>query len=267
MTAESKPSHTSDVGQKLTWLAPRLAIVALSLVSAYEVYRFLLWFLPEWLAIIGAGAFELVYIALVVIPYGDDQQKERGTTLSRVAVAVSVVYTFIAGYSHLDPEWMEWVMTGTDDVAVWFKLGIALLHALPLATMAYSVSGLVLHSNSGTAPLNNEKNAIEGLTVRLEQLENQIAQPVEIPALDTLVEQVAELGRRLEDTRPVMPLLPAKGIGEWIEEWRGDGWENGEMILELERLGYGWAEINKAFGMGNRWAQVTLKRHKEKAQV
>lgn len=267
MTAESKPSRLSDVGNHLVWLAPRLAIVALSLVSAYEVYRFLLWFLPEWLAIISAGAFELVYIALVVIPYDSDKQKERGTNLSRVAVGVSVTYTFIAGYSHLDPQWMQWVATGRDWLAICFKFLITFLHAVPLATMAYSVSGLVLHSNSSGVALNSEKNAIERLTERLEQLENQIAQPVEIPALNTLVEQVAELGKRLEDTRPVMPLLSAKGIGEWIEEWQGDGRENGEMILELERLGYGWAEINKAFGMSNRWAQTTLARWKNKVEA
>lgn len=273
MTTESKPSRTSDVGQKLTWLAPRLAIVALSLVSAYEVYRFLLWFLPEWLAMIGASAFELVYIALVVIPYGDDKQKGRGTNLSRVAVAVSVVYTFIAGYSHLDPEWMQWVMGATDDMAIWFKLGIALLHAVPLATMAYAVSGLVLHGNNDSKgiTLADEKNAVDRLTERLDAIEEYLRNlPVpkqDNSLMEALMEQVAELGRRLEDTRPVMPLLPAKSIGEWVEEWRGDGWENGEMILELEKLGYGWGEINKAFGMGNRWAQVTLKRWREKADL
>jgi len=273
MTAESKPSRTSDVGQKLTWLAPRLAIVALSLVSAYEVYRFLLWFLPEWLAMIGASAFELVYIALVVIPYGDDKQKGRGTNLSRVAVAVSVVYTFIAGYSHLDPEWMRWVATGRDWLAITFKLIITALHAVPLATMAYSVSGLVLHETAptkGITPL-DEKNAVAGLTERLEAIEDYLRNlPVpkqDNSLMEALMEQVAELGRRLEDTRPVMPLLPARSIGELVEMWQGEGWEKGQMIETLEQMGFGWAEINKTFGMSNRWAQTTLARWKSKVDA
>lgn len=273
MTTESKPSRTSDVGQKLTWLAPRLAIVALSLVSAYEVYRFLLWFLPWWLAMIGASAFELVYIALVVIPYGDDKQKGRGTNLSRVAVAVSVVYTFIAGYSHLDPEWMRWVATGRDWLAITFKLIITALHAVPLATMAYSVSGLVLHETAptkGITPMAQE-NAVSDLLLRLEAIEEYLrnlpAPQQDNTLLNQLMVQVAELGKRLEDTRPVMPLLPAKSIGNWIDEWRSEGMENGEMIGKLEQMGYGWVEINRAFGMSNRWAQTTLARWKSKVDA
>jgi len=81
------------------------------------------------------------------------------------------------------------------------------------------------------------------------------------------MEQVAELGRRLEDTRPVMPLLPGKSIDEWMQEFRKDEWENGQAIQLLEQKGVSWAEINKAFGMSNRWAQTTLARWKSKVDA
>lgn len=276
MTPQAEPKFTrlSDIGQGLIWFAPRIAIFALSLVSAYEVYRFLLWFLPPWLAIVGSVAFELTYIALVVIPYGSPEQRGRGENLSRVAVAVSVVYTFIAGYSHLDPQWMVWVATGRDWLAITFKLIITTLHAVPLATMAYSVSGLVLHGEtkqSGIEPLNQQENVTSDLLLRLEAIEQYLrnlpAPQQDNSLLNELMEQVAELGRRLEDTRPVMPLLSVKPIGEWVEDWREAGWENGRMIEELERMGYGWVEINKVFGMSNRWAQTTLTRYRSKAQA
>jgi hypothetical protein len=117
----------------------RLPLPMLALAASYGVYEFARLFVPAWVAIVQAAAFELTYIGLAVQQGMHAEQRQRATAISIGAVVVSILYNTIAGLLHRNPEWVE--------AAPWYaEVALAVLHGAPLAWVAYLVADLLLHS-------------------------------------------------------------------------------------------------------------------------
>lgn len=117
----------------------RLPLPMLALAASYGVYRFASMFVPPWVAIVQAAAFELVYIGLAVVRL-DEKQQRRARSISIGAVVVSMAYNSLDGLFHRRPELLN-------NPPLWADVALSLLHGVPLAALAYLVSDLLLHSN------------------------------------------------------------------------------------------------------------------------
>ncbi len=117
----------------------RLPLPMLALAASYGVYSFALLFVPPWVAVIQAAAFELTYVGLAVTQGLDDGQRKRATGISIGAVVASIIYNTLAGWFQAQPQLLI-----DADARAW--LCLAVLHGAPLAWVAYLVSDLLLHS-------------------------------------------------------------------------------------------------------------------------
>jgi len=117
----------------------RLPLPMLALAASYGVFEFARLFVPVWVAIVQAAAFELCYIGLAVTRDLVADQRKRATAISVGAVVASIVYNTLAGWFHRQPALLD----AASPIA-W--LMFAILHGAPLAWVAYLVADLLLHS-------------------------------------------------------------------------------------------------------------------------
>jgi len=154
-------SFGSSVVALLRWpgwreLVSRAALPMLALAASYGVYSFALLFVPQWVAITQAAAFELVYIGLAVARLTIEQQK-RARYISIGAVVVSMAYNSIDGLFHRRPMLL-------DAPALWLDIALALLHGVPLAALAYLVADLLLHDKPQKVTVLKSIQAVSGDT-------------------------------------------------------------------------------------------------------
>ena len=121
-----------------------LPLPMLALAASWGVYSFNLLFVPQWVAIISAAAYELTYVGLAVIVNLDTPQRRRAGHISVGAVVVSILYNSLAGLFHRRPELLA--------ALPWWGDGIlSIFHGLPLALVAYFVADLLLHREAQAA--------------------------------------------------------------------------------------------------------------------
>lgn len=118
----------------------RLPLPMLAIPASYGVYEFTALFVPTWVAIMQAAAFETVYVGLAAYDKLTNADKWRAMGISVFAVAASVVYNTLAGYFHRSPQALvSW------ESVWWGGLVLAALHGVPLALLAFFVSNFTLH--------------------------------------------------------------------------------------------------------------------------
>lgn len=132
--------------QRIDWrgVLARLPLPMLALAASYGVYSFALLFVPNWVAIVQAAAFELTYVGLAVTQGMDGAQRTRATGISIGAVVASIIYNTLAGWFHAQPQ-----LLASAGAEAW--LCLAVLHGAPLAWVAYLVADLLLHSTPALA--------------------------------------------------------------------------------------------------------------------
>ncbi len=111
----------------------------LALAASYGVYQYAMLFVPLWVAIVQAAAFEATYLGLAALRSLDAAQRRRAGLISVGAVVVSILYNSLAGLFHRQPDIlvsMPW----------WGNAILAVLHGAPLAWVAYLVADLLLHN-------------------------------------------------------------------------------------------------------------------------
>ena len=92
------------------------------------------------MAYVTAAAFELTYIGLAVVPLSDKESKGKAVWVAQAAVLVSVAYNVISGFLHRNP-------TALDTAGAWWlEIILSLIHGLPLASVGYLLSTLILHN-------------------------------------------------------------------------------------------------------------------------
>lgn len=131
----------------------------LALAASYGVFEFQLLFVPVWVALVSALAFEVTYIALAFVGTPDPR---RATAISVAAVVVSVAYNTLAALFTRRPEMLL-------DTPLWGDVTLAALHGLPLAVVAYNVAALLLHGGAPAtvteaAPTINVTQAVQVVT-------------------------------------------------------------------------------------------------------
>jgi hypothetical protein len=146
----------------------------LALAASYGVYNFARLFVPPWVAVVQAAAFELVYIGLAVTQL-TPAQRRRATAIALGAVCVSMAYNSLDGLFHRRPELLA-------TPPLWMDVCLALLHGVPLAALAYLVSDLLLHreSSSTSAELLRRVSTdiSDSFSVRVNQIESVNDLPV-----------------------------------------------------------------------------------------
>jgi hypothetical protein len=118
--------------QKYITLIP-IALLALS--ASYGIYSFSLLFVPWYIAAVTALAFELTYCTLVFI----DSSKAKPVSI--MAVIVSVLWNVGHSMFVLYPASVEMVYN-----SLGLSFILAAIHGVPLATLAYLVADVSLHS-------------------------------------------------------------------------------------------------------------------------
>ena len=121
-----------------------LPLPMLALAASYGVFSFALLFVPLWVAIVQAAAFELTYIGLAVVKV-EDAQRRRARAISVGAVVVSIGYNTLAGLFHRMPDMLT-------SMPLWAEAVLAVLHGAPLAWVAFLVADLLLHQQHEPAP-------------------------------------------------------------------------------------------------------------------
>ena len=114
-----------------------LPLPMLALAASYGVYEYSRLFVPAWVALAQAAAFELTYVGLSVVQVQSDQ-RHRARLISLGAVVVSVSYNTLAGLFHREPALLE-------AAPLWANVILSLLHGAPLAWLAFLVADLLLH--------------------------------------------------------------------------------------------------------------------------
>lgn len=119
------------------WLA-MAPLPMLGLAASYGVFYFADYFVPTWVAVAEAAAFELTYIGLAAMRNLKEKQRKYAQKVSLGAVMVSIIYNTVAGGLHQDPNLLM------DLPRFWFWM-ISILHGAPLALLAYLVADLLFH--------------------------------------------------------------------------------------------------------------------------
>lgn len=122
----------------------RAPLPALALAAAHGVYSFNLLFVPTWVALISAAAFELTYVGLAVSEIAAASRR-RASIIATSAVGVSIAYNTLAGLFHRRPDLLL-------APALWLDVALSVLHGLPLAIVAYNVAQLMLHAEPAPTP-------------------------------------------------------------------------------------------------------------------
>lgn len=120
-----------------------LPLPMLGLAASFGVYFFSMRFVPEWVAIGEAMAFELTYIGLTASRAISGAKYKRARWVSMAAVAVSVIYNTLAAALHLHPEVLD-ILKPTEN-GFWPGVGfwvVAMLHGAPLAILGFFISEL-----------------------------------------------------------------------------------------------------------------------------
>lgn len=133
-----KPAAKAKSKITLREVLALLPLPMLGLAASYGVFYFADYFVPAWVAIAEAAAFELTYIGLAALQGLTDKQRSYATKVSLGAVAVSIIYNSLAGALHQDPQILK------NLPLVWFWI-VAILHGAPLAILAYLVADLLFH--------------------------------------------------------------------------------------------------------------------------
>lgn len=120
-----------------------LPLPMLGLAASFGVYFFSTRFVPEWVAIGEAMAFELTYIGLAASRAISGAKYKRARWVSMAAVGVSVIYNTLAAALHLHPEVMD-ILKPTQN-GFWPGVGfwvVSMLHGAPLAILGFFISEL-----------------------------------------------------------------------------------------------------------------------------
>lgn len=123
----------------------------LGFASSYGVYAFNRLFVPAWVAVVMAAAYETTYVGLAALDNLDDAQRKRAKRIALIAATISFAQNAIAGIFHAVPELRGWIAQWQALPRVGLYGGGSLLHAAQV-WIAFATADLTLHRPSAQAP-------------------------------------------------------------------------------------------------------------------
>lgn len=114
----------------------------LGFASSYGVYAFNSYFVPGWVAIAMAAAYELTYVGLASYTALNTKQKTIGLLISRDAAWISFAQNGLVGLAHIQPSVMGYSNWGA--LALIVNVPLAALHAAQV-WIAYRTANFTLH--------------------------------------------------------------------------------------------------------------------------
>lgn len=114
----------------------------LGFASSYGVYAFNSYFVPGWVAIAMAAAYELTYVGLASYTALNTKQKTIGLLISRDAAWISFAQNGLVGLAHIQPSVMDYSNWGAWALAI--NVPLAALHAAQV-WIAYRTANFTLH--------------------------------------------------------------------------------------------------------------------------
>lgn len=175
----------------------RLPLPLLALAASYGVYSYAQIYVPGWIALVQAGAFELTYIGLSVIKNLELSQQRRARKIGLGAVIVSIIYNSLAGLFERRPDLLH-------EVPLPVEVVLAALHGAPLAWVAYLVADLLLHSKSSYHPQGD---------IDHEAVEEEEGTATDENPIDFLGKDITEMGLAQSSfsSQPELIALPGNG--------------------------------------------------------
>lgn len=135
----------------LSWrmVAASLPTPMTGIAASYGVYAFNAIFLPPWVAVIEAAAFETVYIGLPALDNLTPAQHAKARTVAMAAGWVSFVQNIGSAffYTPVGAKAIAGIEAGPMQVSVPFFLALATIHAL-MVWIGYHSAVLVFHRNA-----------------------------------------------------------------------------------------------------------------------
>lgn len=123
----------------------------LGFASSYGVYAFNRLFVPAWVAVVMAAAYETTYVGLAALDNLDDAQRKRAKRIALIAATISFAQNAIAGIFHAVPELRGWIAQWQALPRVGLYGGGSLLHAAQV-WIAFATADLTLHRPAAQAP-------------------------------------------------------------------------------------------------------------------
>lgn len=223
---------------------PYVALFTLGLSASYGVFQFGLLYVPWYVALVTAAAFELTYVGLSVVTIRNTQEKDKAAWVARGAVFVSVAYNVISGYLHRNPiTRFEW----------WLEIIFAVLHGAPLAIVAYALASLLLHSRetdatSTTITLPKKGQGKESGTALRKENATSIV-PGKESASSTMSGKESATSVKVEKPEPLaLPGIAASSTDE-----------KRAIALQLATDGYTHLQIGEALGLSRQRVGQLLK--------
>lgn len=125
-------------------ILPLLPTPALAIASSYGVYAFNRMFVPVWVAVAMAAAYELVYIGFAAMTSISAEARAFGRRIAQAAAGISFLQNLIAALLHALPE----VRAVIADLSMAWQIGVwallAALHAVQVF-VAYFSAEMTLH--------------------------------------------------------------------------------------------------------------------------
>jgi hypothetical protein len=184
-----------------------MPVPMLSFASSYGVYAYNLLFVPPWVAVVMAAAYDATFTGIAALDGLDPAQRNRGKRIAFWAAIISYSQNAIAGIVHAVPDvraYLEaWPMLAR--VAM-FGVG-ALLHAAQV-WIAYHAADFTLHRPDAQAqPPKPATGATQVLQAKIAaDLPPQVVYPAPTPVRRSFAENMAET------EMPDLPPLPATAM-------------------------------------------------------
>lgn len=140
-----------------------LPVPMLSFASSYGVYAYNLLFVPPWVAVVMAAAYDVTFSGIPALDIPDPTQRERGKRIALGAAWISFLQGAIAGVFHAVPDLhaylAAWSMSGR---VILYSVG-ASLHAAQ-TWVAYHAAAFTLHRSD--APVVNADKPVKSFIAR-----------------------------------------------------------------------------------------------------
>jgi len=173
----------------------------LGFASSYGVYAFNLLYVPPWVAVVMAAAFEVTYVGIAALDGLDAAQRRRGQRIAFSAAMISFLQNGIAAVFHSVPELRAHIGGWSMGARIALYSVGALLHAAQV-WVAYNAANFTLHRPDAQAVI--APHRVKTLTTRPTSMRRSMMAPKQAhyPAPERVnIEPLTKIDAHSDDPR------------------------------------------------------------------